>query len=210
MNIVYLVCAVVGGVTLVCQFVMTLVGLGGDHDVGGHDGGDLHVDHGGANHHHEATDHDAQTSWFVGLLTFRTIVAALTFFGLTGMAGLSNDMDPLLTLAMAAGAGGVAMFLVAWLMRGLHRLKAEGTVRIERAVGATGTVYLSIPGNNSGEGKVTVTLQNRTMEYEAVTPHDQLATGAKIVVTRVVGPGTVEVVPVTEPAISTSERSTHV
>jgi hypothetical protein len=85
-------------------------------------------------------------------------------------------------------------------MRTLHRLKADGTVRIERAVGQPGTVYLSIPGQKAGMGKVTLRLQNRTVECQAVTPNQPLATGSKIVVTAVLGPDTVEVVTADQPA----------
>ncbi len=80
-------------------------------------------------------------------------------------------------------------------MRTLHQLKSDGTVRIQRAVGQNGTVYLSIPGQRSGAGKVTLCLQNRTVECQAVTPYQPLPTGSKVVVTAVVGPDTVEVAP---------------
>jgi membrane protein implicated in regulation of membrane protease activity len=189
-EMVYLTCAIVGGTLLVCQFLLGLLGLGdhhdaaGDHDAGGHE---AHGGHG---------DHDAHNSWFVGVLTFRSLVAALTFFGLAGLAATVNfNQEPPLSLAIALAAAAGALFGVAYLMRSLHRLKADGTVRIERAVGQSGTVYLTIPAQRAGVGKVTVTLQNRTQEYQAVTPHQQLPTGSKIVVTAVLGPDTVEVVP---------------
>ncbi|HEV3117654.1 MAG TPA: hypothetical protein VGY58_11405, partial [Gemmataceae bacterium] len=57
-----------------------------------------------------------------------------------------------------------------------------------------GTVYVAIPGQKTGVGKVTLRLQNRTVEYQAVTPHQQLATGNKVVVTAVLSPDTLEVV----------------
>jgi hypothetical protein len=211
MEYVYLISAVAGGVVLVCQFVMALVGLGGDHDVGGgHDvGGHDAGDHAGTDHHHGTSDHDAHSSWFVGMLTFRTLVAALTFFGLAGMA-VKEDFDPLVTLVFAGAAGFAAMFLVAWMMRGLHRLKAEGNVRIERAVGARGTVYLSIPADRGGMGKVLLNLQNRIVEYDAISAQGELPTGAKVVVTGIVGPGTVEVAPAGDAELSAAERSTHV
>jgi membrane protein implicated in regulation of membrane protease activity len=191
-EMVYLTCAIVGGTLLVCQFLLGLLGLGDHHDAAGdhdvHDAGshDAHGGHG---------DHDAHNSWFVGVLTFRSLVAALTFFGLAGLAATVNFNQELplsLVIALAAAAG--ALFGVAYLMRSLHRLKADGTVRIERAVGQSGTVYLTIPAQKAGVGKVTVTLQNRTQEYQAVTPHQQLPTGSKIRVTAVIGPDTVEVV----------------
>ena len=89
--------------------------------------------------------------------------------------------------------------MVAFVMRSLHRLRADGTARIDRSVGKNGTVYLPIPGGNAGTGKVTLNVQNRTVEYQAVTPDQTLPTGAHVVVTAVVGPNTVEVVPTSTP-----------
>lgn len=189
---VYLTCALAGGTLLVCQFVLGLLGLGDHHDAAGDH--DVH-DAGGHDTHGGHDDHDTHNAWFVSVLTVRSLVAALTFFGLAGLAATVNfNQEPPLSLAIALAAAGVALFGVAYLMRALHRLKADGTVRIERAVGQSGTVYLTIPGQRAGVGKVTLTVQNRTLEYQAVTPHQQLLTGSKIVVTAVLGPDTVEVV----------------
>lgn len=190
MDTIFLVCAVIGGTLLVCQFLLGLLGLG-HHDLGGHD---LHVEvtHDAA---HDAA-HDAEhTSWLVGVLTFRAIVAALTFFGLAGLAahGLGLTPMPSLAIALAAGAGAIA--LVASLMRTLSRLRSDGTARVERTLGRTGTVYLSIPAHKSGAGKVTVVVQNRTMEYQALTTGDELPTGARVLVTAVISADTVEVLP---------------
>ena len=79
------------------------------------------------------------------------------------------------------------------IYRATSRLRADGTVRIDHAVGLPGTVYLGIPGEGRGWGKIQLMLQNRTMEYEASTPAQPLPTGTQIVVTRVVGPDRVEV-----------------
>ena len=76
METVYMVCAAVGGTLIVCQFLVTLLGMGGHHDGGGHDGGghDM-VGHDGAGHdaadHHD-TEHSTEPNWFFTLLTFRT------------------------------------------------------------------------------------------------------------------------------------------
>src|SRR5262249_47132797 len=192
-EMVYLTCAIVGGTLLVCQFLLSLLGLGDHHDAAGDH--DIH-DAGGHDAHGGHDDHDSHNSWFVGVLTFRSLVAALTFFGLAGLAATVNfNQGPPQSLAIASAVAVAALLGVAYLIRSLHRLKADGTVRIERAVGQSGTVYLTIPAQKAGVGKVTVTLQNRTVEYQAVTPHQQLATGRKVVVTAVLGPDTVEVVP---------------
>ena len=181
---VYLFCAAIGGTLLVVQLVFSLFGLA--HDADGDLGGTV-------------GDHDPgmpSASWFVGMLSLRALVGAVTFFGLGGMAGTAAGYDSTTSFLIAVACGVAALYLVAALMGWLSSLQSEGTVRIERAVGATGTVYLPVPRGHSGQGKVTLTLQNRTVEYAAVTPHAQpLPVGSPVVVTAVVGPDTVEVMP---------------
>lgn len=212
MTTLFGVCAAIGGTVLVCQFIMTVLGLGGeltgletpDHVHLGHGGhGPAHPEADG----HAAADGDTHhdSSWFFGIITFRTVVAAMTFFGLVGLAGQSGDWPPAQTLVAALLAGGLAMYGVHWMMKGLHRLRADGTVRIERAVGASGSVYLRVPGGRSGVGKVQVNVQNRTMEYEAVTSQDELPTGTPVVVVKVIGPDRVEVA-----AVPASGSASHV
>ncbi|MBN2309545.1 MAG: hypothetical protein JXR94_11270 [Candidatus Hydrogenedentes bacterium] len=206
----FAICATIGCTLMLVQFLLTVLGMGheGDFDAGGHVGdihvdvgaGDVHVDAGGADVHVEAdhVDHDTAhhgSSWFFGILSFRAMVAAVAFFGLTGVAGITGGLDPYPTVLVAVAAGGAAMVVIAWLMRSLHRLQDEGTVQIENTVGATAVVYLRVPGEKAGAGKVTVCVQNRTMEYRAMTAGDALASGTPVVVKGVLGPDIVEVGP---------------
>jgi hypothetical protein len=198
----YMICAVVGGTILVCQFLLTLLGLGGEHgdmggahghDFGGHDIGDHDVGHDGTGGDHNAHGHPA-TTWLFGVLTLRTLVAGLAFFGLTGLALQNNtDTEPALILLAAGAAGITAIFIVHWVMRSLTRLNVDGTVRIQKAVGASGTVYLTVPGSKRGVGKVHVQVSDRLMEYKAVTAQEDLPTGVKVVVVNIIGSDTVEV-----------------
>jgi hypothetical protein len=197
METVFLVCAIVGGTLMLCQFVLGLLGVG-HHDVGGHDvPADVSHDIGhDQDTGHDHADHDhGHPSWFAGVLTVRSVIAALTFFGLAGMVATSRGLERPPALGIAFAAGLAALGVVAFLMRSLGRLRADGTVRIERAVGQTGTVYLSVPAGRAGAGKVHLKLQNRIVEYQAVTAREELPTGSHVVVVAVSAPGTVEVAP---------------
>ena len=189
MDTIFWICAVVGGTLLVCQFLLSFLGIGEHQDVDGHD---VHAGVGHDVSHHDA-EHEQSESWFFSVLTFRTVVAAVTVFGLAGLAASAGQVEQPIRLVIALAGGGGAMFMVAGLMRLMMRLKSDGTVRVERAVGKTGTVYLTIPGQKAGAGKVTLNLQNRTVEYQAVTSDQELPTGAKVVVVAVVCSDTVEV-----------------
>jgi len=219
MTTLFLVCAVAGGTILLVQVALLLIGLGGEaldvdmpDDVGDVDldvDVDVDVDL-DADIDVDAADHvgdvgHAETLSMFRVLSFRTVVAALTFFGLAGLAAQAAGARTLTALVVAVLAGATAMYAVFWIMQWMRKLQAEGTVRLRRAVGRPATVYVPIPANKSGTGKIQLSLQNRTMEYLAMTPGDRLSTGAKVVVTSVITPDTVEVQPAPE-----SERSDNV
>jgi membrane protein implicated in regulation of membrane protease activity len=220
MTTIFLFCALVGGTIMLCQFLLTLLGLGG-HDMvdGGHGGVDL-ADGAGADAAHGTVDHGPGTveaqgeghahqhssTWLFGVITFRTLVAALTFFGLAGMAARSAELSLVNQLLIGLACGIGAMYLVHWLMSLMYRLSEDNTVRINRAVGREGTVYLPVPAGRTGPGKIQLRLQGRMMEYEAVTAAPaNLPTGARVVVVGVVGGHVLEVAPAEMQAVVAAE-----
>lgn len=204
MTLLFLICATIGGTILICQFVLSLVGLGGHHGDIPSDGADVHLDfsHGdasGGDHGdgqvHVSSDQHISSSWLFGVISFRTLVAAFAFFGMAGLAANSANLSRPLQLTLAAGAGLAAMYGVHWLMRALYRLGEDQTVRIHRAIGEEATVYIPIAPELAQAGKVQLKLQNRLLEYAAVTnASHKLATGAKVRVVAIRG-NTLEVEP---------------
>jgi len=196
MALLFLVCAVVGGTILICQFVLTLVGLGGEHGIDfshdvAHDfvGDTSHDAAGGDAHGADGDDHTAAqqhaSSWLFAVISFRTLVAAVTFFGLVGSAAQSAKQPIGVQLLLATAAGIGAMYGVHWLMRSISRLGEDATLRVKNALGQEGTVYVPIAGGRAQAGKIQLKVQNRLVEYEAVTSvPERLATGTKV---RVVG-----------------------
>lgn len=191
MYMLFLTCAVVGGTVFIIQFVMSIVGIGGDEfaddipELDVPDDVDFAAD----------ADIHGSTTLF-GVLSFRTIVAALTFFGLGGLASMDGGLSNPLSLLIAFAAGALALYVVHYLMRLMYRLRHDSTVQIERTVGQRGTVYIPIPGNNAGQGKIQIRTQGRIMEYAAKTPAaEKLATGTLVEVTCVLSPTTLEVEP---------------
>ncbi|MCE9593102.1 MAG: serine/threonine protein kinase [Planctomycetes bacterium] len=181
MRMIYLGCAITGGVVLFITLVLSLLGGVHDMDVGHEVGGPGDVHHG---------DIDSQA---VGL-SVRTVVAFITFFGLTGLALASTNVSAVWTFLGALVAGGLAFWLVGFAMLQLTRLRASGTVDIQNAVGTQARVYLVIPANKSGTGTVTVPIQGRTLEYRAITAGAELPTGSYCRVVSVQASDTVEVI----------------
>ncbi len=185
---ILIICATAGGTVLVCQFVLMLLGvvdLGVEVPDDMPDGGDVSL----------ADGHDS----IFGVLSFRSVTAALTFFGIAGLAAESANAGPVLTLLIATAAGFASMYGVYYLMLSMARLGHDRTTRIERAIGKPGTVYLPIPAGGAGAGKVHLRWASGVSEFAAVTSGpNKLPAGAKVVVVRVVDGGTVEVEPAPE------------
>ncbi len=180
MQTFFLTCAILGGGILAVQLVLGLLGIV-------HDGIDVHHDA-----HDGATD---TASEGLNLLSVRALSAGVGFFGVGGMAGLASPFGLLLAIPLGIVLGLAAMVGTALVTRWMLTMEDDGSVSIHGAIGTTGTVYLTIPGDRKGTGKVLLTLQNRTVEYQAVTSQGPLPTGASILVVDVVGPDTVDVVP---------------
>jgi hypothetical protein len=180
-------CAAVGGTILVCQFLLSLIGLGGEHgdhgDMAGH----------GHDHGHAGGDDHAST-WMFGVVTLRTVTAALVFFGLTGMAALRAEAPALAALLLATVAGLGAFYVVSWIMAFLPTLNVDGTVDIYQTHRCLGKVLVAIPGARQGRGKVLVEVANRLLEYRAETPGEPLPAGTPIYVAEILSDTIVEVV----------------
>jgi membrane protein implicated in regulation of membrane protease activity len=194
---------VLGGTVFLFQFLLALVGFGAeDFELGDDlpDDVDLDVPDDVS---HGASPVDHGSTWMFGVVSFRTVVAALTFFGLVGLASLEAGWGSALSAILAVVAGFAAMWGVHWLMQRLYRLRHDGSQRIERSVGRTATVYIPIPPNQSGTGKVQLEMQGRIVEYAAMSSEsEKLPTGAKVTVVDYIGPHTLMVAPIRETVIS--------
>ncbi len=129
----------------------------------------------------------------VSFFSIRTIASFMTFFGLIGMYGQQEGWSSALTAGSALGAGVGMMLVVAWLFSLQNKLHQDGNLRPAAAVGSAATVYLRIPGDNSGKGIITVALQGRTSEFAAVTEGPELATGSDVTIVRMINETTFEV-----------------
>jgi len=188
LTFVYFLCAVFGGTVLLLQFFMTLIGVGSD-DADGGDSVEIDVSDGSGP---DGIGHSDTVDLFK-MISFRTVIAGIAFAGLGGLIGITGGFGKPLSVLFATVSGFGAFFIVYYLYRAIAKLKSDGSVTEMLLIGARGTVYLRIPAAQSGIGKVQVSQQDRTMEYEAITLGDELKNGSPITVVRIVSANTVEV-----------------
>jgi len=186
--------AIPSTVILFLQTILMLIGIGGsglgaegvdaDTDV------EIDVDTSdGVFGGEDATgDSDFELDDGLRLFSFRGIIAFLTVTGWVGVLCVRCEVALPLTVLIASVSGVAAMVLIALLFRLIYSLQSDGTEDIRHAVGMSGTVYLRIPPERSGRGKVNLMLDGKLVEKDAVTDETDLINyGEQIVVVGVSG-----------------------
>jgi len=177
----YIVCAVFGGGILVAQLVLGVAG----------------IDHVNASGEHDSFDGHGHVAEGMHLRSARALAAGLTFFGLGGLLGLQLGLGAVFSLPVGVLLGAVAHRGTAAALRAMGRFEQDRTLMLDRAVGQSATVYLTVPAARSGLGKVHVSVQERLIECAAITRHEAIPTGSPVLVVDIdeEHPGTLVVVP---------------
>lgn len=155
----------------VIQTVMTCLGLG-DHDA------DFDLD---------TSDGSFDADPSMNLLTFRNLVNFCLGFGWTAVLMHEKIQSNALLIIVSVIVGILLVTVVMWIFKWLSGMQQTGNIDVHKsAVGCEGKVYLTIPGERKGEGKVQITINNAVREYDAVTDGETIPTGKAIKVTEVI------------------------
>ena len=174
---------IVASIIFIIQSVMTFLGAdagdgGIDADFGGVDG-----DMGGVD---LTTDVDSSSDYAdmgsgMNLLTLRNFVNFFLGFGWTAVLFAGEIRSTALLMLLSIAVGVALVFAVMYLFKWLSSMQQTGTINVyTTAVGCTGKVYLTIPAERHGEGKVQITINNSVREYDALTDGEELPTGTNI------------------------------
>lgn len=155
----------------VIQTVMTFLELG-DHDA------DFDLD---------TSDGSFDADPSMNLLTFRNLVNFCLGFGWTAVLMHEKIQSNALLIIVSVIVGILLVTVVMWIFKWLSGMQQTGNIDVHKsAVGCEGKVYLTIPGERKGEGKVQITINNAVREYDAVTDGETIPTGKAIKVTEVI------------------------
>lgn len=195
MHQIFYLLALPSTVVLIIQTILLMFGLGDGHDVDGDAGADADIST-DADAHDISAGHGAEHEVGLRIITIRGIVAFLAASGWVGVAALDMGADTVVASLLSIISGLGALLLVAFIFRASMNLQQSGNLDIQNAVGQTGEVYVKIP--QGGRGKVTLIVQGRFMELNAVCNERELKTGEAVKVTAVTGNNTLVVEPLYE------------
>ena len=142
--------------------------------------------------HHDIPT-SSQGSSFDGYLSLKTLSAMLIGVGFGGATFGQNGFSVGFALAGGILIGILISGFFLVLMKGLYRLRSDGTAMIWEAIGQRGTVYMRIPGHEASPGEIQVAFAGRLMNVPAFTRGDELPTGTDVLVISVHGEHALEV-----------------
>jgi hypothetical protein len=169
--------AVPASVVFAIQTILTLLGIVTDHS--------------DADVHHDAITAHA----YFPIFTIRNLVVFLMMFGWTGIALVRQfHLSAPLVVLIGILAGLALMFAVAFMFFGIMKLTSGGAAQVDTSIiGVDAKVYLKIPANRGGQGKVIVIFQGSQKELLARTDGPELATGSPVKITALEQDGSVTV-----------------
>lgn len=156
---IFALIAIPSTLVLVVQTILLFFGIGD----GAGDSGDIPMLHG------DMPDNDIGDGDGLTVFSIRGIVAMLCVGGWSGLAMYQAGWELWLVILLAVVFGVAALVAIGYMMRGIMKLQDSGNIDLGSAVGKSGKVYIPIPADMAGSGKVNLTLQERFIEAEAVT-----------------------------------------
>lgn len=102
------------------------------------------------------------------LFSFRNLINFLLGFGWTGVAFYGKFNDSLLVI-MAFVVGMIFVGLFFLIIKQIMKLQENNTFNLNNALGKTAQVYIHIPANKTGSGKVQLSVNGSFHELEAMT-----------------------------------------
>ena len=115
------------------------------------------------------------------LFSLRNLINFLLGFGWTGVAFYDALANKAILVGLATFVGIIFIFLFFLLISQILKLTEDNTFNIENLKGKTGEVYINIPPEKMGKGKILIALNGATHELDAMTLSHQMIPSSTMV-----------------------------
>ena len=170
---VYWTMALVASLIFVIQTVMTFIGADSSDGLNADFDGDM--DHSGP----------------FQLFSFRNLINFFLGYGWAAVCFYNLISSTLWLNVVAVVVGLIFVGIFFFLMMQITKLATDKTFKITDTVGKTADVYLVIPAERKGKGKIQVSVGGAYHEINAMTEGERIPTGAKAVVKSIIDSQTV-------------------
>lgn len=119
------------------------------------------------------------------LFSLRNLINFLLGFSWTGISFYNLIGNPLLLLFVALVTGSLFVFLFFLIISQVQKLAEDNSFRYANTINKTAEVYLNIPANRQGKGKVLISVNGAIHELDAMTENERIAAGTVVKVVKI-------------------------
>ncbi|MFD1602028.1 NfeD family protein [Flavobacterium artemisiae] len=117
--------------------------------------------------------------------SLKSLIHFLFSFSWTGIFLYSFIEEPLSLFILSVTSGILFVFLCAYIIKKVQLLRIDNSFKIQHAVNQNAEVYLTIPENKNGKGKIKVAVKGFIHELEAITENNQIESGTLVKVEKI-------------------------
>lgn len=119
------------------------------------------------------------------LFSLRNLINFLLGFSWTGISFYTtiSNKPILIILSLAVGILFVLLFFI--IIRQVQKLAEDNSFKISNTLNKTAEVYLTIPENKKGKGKIMISINGAFHELEAMTEHHKIPSGSVVKVVKI-------------------------
>jgi hypothetical protein len=119
------------------------------------------------------------------LFSFRNLINFLLGFSWSGVSFYSIIENRLLLISICFFVGVLFVVMFFLIIKQLGKLAEDNSFKFEETVNKNAEVYLSIPENKSGLGKILISVNGSFRQLDAMTENEKIETGNVVKVVRV-------------------------
>ncbi|GAA3752024.1 MULTISPECIES: NfeD family protein [Flavobacterium] len=120
------------------------------------------------------------------LFSLRNLINFLLGFSWTGISFYATIGEKpwfLITLAFVVGVLFVLLFF--FVIKQVQKLAEDNSFKITNTLNKTAEVYLTIPENKTGKGKIMISVNGAFHELEAMTENERIPSGSAVKVVKI-------------------------
>lgn len=114
------------------------------------------------------------------IFSLRNLINFLLGFSWSGISFYNSIANKNILIGLSVLVGIAFVYLFFLIIKQVIKLAEDNSFKLTEAINKTAEVYLSIPGNMSGKGKVLVSVKGSTRELGAITAADKIETGTMV------------------------------
>ncbi|KXK42107.1 MAG: hypothetical protein UZ11_BCD004001525 [Bacteroidetes bacterium OLB11] len=106
-------------------------------------------------------------------------------FSWTGISFYTTIANKAVLIFLSLIVGGLFVYLFFLVIRQVQKLAEDNTFKIANTLNKSAEVYLTIPENKLGKGKIMVSVNGSLHELDAMTENEKIQSGSTVKVVKI-------------------------